>query len=147
MPKRPDSIEICLAGELQMDVITRQLGGTLLSMDSTAQTGSWTLATAGLWQASWWLLTANGPVREPFHNGLSGYWTCRDKSPVRAVKLKSQGSRGGHCCSHQASTGWSDSPPFQRVTFSLCVASVLGSLGSGTEMDTSCDVSLLSLCI
>lgn len=61
-----------------MDVTTQQLGGTLLSMDSTTQTGSWTLAAAGLWQASWWLLTASGPVRKPFHNGLSGCWTCRD---------------------------------------------------------------------
>ena len=61
-----------------MDVTAQQLGGTLLSVDSTAQTGSWTLATAGLWQASWWLLTASGPERGSFHNGLSGYWTCRD---------------------------------------------------------------------
>lgn len=36
-----------------MDVTTQQLGGALLGMDSTAQTGSWTLAAAGLWQASW----------------------------------------------------------------------------------------------
>lgn len=62
-----------------MEVTTQQLGGSLLSMDSTAQTGSWALATAGLWQASWWLLTASGPARESFHNGLSGYWTCRDR--------------------------------------------------------------------
>lgn len=62
-----------------MDVTTQQLGGTLLSMDSTAQTGSWTLATGGLWQASWWLLTASGPERESFYNGLSGYGTCRDQ--------------------------------------------------------------------
>lgn len=78
-----------------MDVTMQQLGGTLLSMDSTAQTGSWTLATTGLWQASWWLLTASGPVREPFHNGLSRVLDLQGpagechKSPVRVVvKLK-----------------------------------------------------------
>uniref|UniRef100_A0A4X1TSJ4 Uncharacterized protein n=1 Tax=Sus scrofa TaxID=9823 RepID=A0A4X1TSJ4_PIG len=76
---KKSSIEICLARQLQMDVTTQQLGGTLLSVDSTAQTGSWALATAGRWQASWWLLTASGPVREPFHNGLSGSGTCRDR--------------------------------------------------------------------
>uniref|UniRef100_A0A8C0Z9W6 Uncharacterized protein n=1 Tax=Cyanistes caeruleus TaxID=156563 RepID=A0A8C0Z9W6_CYACU len=52
--------EICLAGDLQMDVTTQQLGGTFLSMVSNTQT------------ASWWLLTASGPVRESFHSACQG---------------------------------------------------------------------------
>lgn len=95
-----------------MDVTMQQLGGTLLSMDSTAQTGSWTLATAGLWQASWWLLTASGPERESFHNSLSGYWTCRDwqenstshHQGLLSWRSLSQESRDGHRCSHRAKT-------------------------------------------
>lgn len=112
-----------------MDVTTQQLGGTLLSVDSTAQTGSWALATAGRWQASWWLLTASGPVREPFHNGLSGSGTCRDRQENVTSHQRgllswgnlSRGSRGGHRCCHKANTSQGDSPPLKRGQALVCL--------------------------